>query len=197
MQIRKGVGFPSTCKVVVVYRRPPCWKDPNHFYRLLGLTPNASDEEVRNAGRKLLARYHPDGPEPDEEKFLATEEAYRCLRDKRDEYDATPADHVMVTESNKESPKLVHMEPESRYNSWSYFSEVPRATDDSVAVWAYEQYLAPALKTPTTLPRIAVVLIQANGDPWIDDGLIYIPVSDIRGKMVATSEDHSEADRQG
>lgn len=197
MQIRKGVGFPSTCKVVVAYRRPPCWKDPNHFYRRLGLTPNASDDEVRNAGRKLLALHHPDGAEPDEEKFLAIEEAYHYLRNKRDAYDAIPVDHVMLTESNKDDPKMVHMNPKSRYTGWSYFSEVPRATDDSVAVWAYEQYLALALKTPTTLPRIAAVLIQGEGDPWIEDGLIYVPMSDIPGKMVATPEDHSGADRQG
>ena len=196
MQLREGIGFPSTSKLVATYKRPPCWQDPNKFYGILGLNPNASDEDVRRAGRKLLRRYHPDGTEPNEEKFLAVEEAYRCLKDNRDVYDLTPPNHIMVTDSNRLDPKLVHL-PASRYSGWSYFSEVPRATDDSVALWAYEQYLEEALARPTTLPRIAVALIQGEGPAWIEDGLIYVPVTGIQGRIVPTSGATPEAQRQG
>lgn len=187
MQLRQGIGFPSTSKKLVVFNRPICWQDPNKFYYRLGLTPTASDKEVRKAGRDLLRKYHPDGSDPDPERFRSVEEAYRCLRDNRAVYDATPADHVMVTDSNKGDPSLI-LFPIPRYSGWSYFSEVPRATDDSVALWAYEQYLEEALRTPTSLPRIAVALIQGEGPAWIEDGLVYVPVTGIQGRMETTPE---------
>lgn len=196
MKIRHGVGFPSTCQEVVLYRRPPRWHDANGFYRLLGLTPAASDDEVRKAGRALLRQYHPDGTEPDHETFLAVQEAYKTLTTDRTTYDQTPPGHVLVTESNKLDPELTTSRS-SDYTGWSYFSEVPRVTDDSVALWAYEQYLAQALATPTSLPRLSVALVQQSGEPWIDDGLIYVPMSDVQGMMVATSGTNSEAQRQG
>ena len=195
MKMREGIGFPSTCKDMDIYRRPICWQDTNGLYRLLGVSPAASDSEVRKAGRDLLRKYHPDGTQPDTERFLAVEEAYRVLTTERERYDSTPAGHVMVTESNRHSPNLTPVSP--AYSGWNYFSEVPRATDDSVALWAYEQYLAQALATPTTLPRVSVVLIQSEGEPWIDDGLIYIPMSDIRCTMNTTSGADPEAHRQG
>lgn len=195
MKLREGIGFPSTCRELLPYRRPPCWQDANGFYQLLGLSPAATDEEVRKAGRDLLRRFHPDGTEPDPDKFLEVEEAYRVLTTERVVYDSTPSGHVMVTEGNKFDSELTPVSP--TYSGWSYFSEVPRVTDDSVALWAYEQYLAQALSTPTTLPRVSVALIQGSGDPWIDDGLIYVPMSDIQGRIDSTSGANSEARRQG
>lgn len=196
MKLREGVGFPSTCKVLALYRRPVRWRDPNLFYRRLGLTPNASEDDIRHAGRELLRRYHPDGSEPNEEAFLAVEEAYRHLRTNREAYDATPEGHVVVTESNKQDARLTYTR-QKRYEGWSYFSEVPRVSDDEVAQWAYERYLEEALNIETSLPRIAVALFQGEGTPWIEDGLIYIPVSEFQGKVKATSGDHSGAEGQG
>lgn len=195
MRLREGIGFPSTCRELVPYRRPLRWQDPNGLYRLLGLTPAASDEEVRKAGRDLLRKVHPDGSDPDPDKFLKVEEAYRVLTTDRDTYDNTPTGHVMVTESNRADDSLVPVAP--TYSGWNYFSEVPRVTDDSVALWAYEQYLARALATPTTLPYVSVALVQGKGEPWIDDGLIFVPVSDVQGRMDSTSGANSEAHRQG
>lgn len=189
MQLRRGVGFPSSCRELVLYRRPVTWHDANGFYRILGVTPAASDDEIRHVGRSLLARYHPDGPEPDQDKFLAVEEAYRSLRDNREIYDQVPDGHVMVTDNNRHDSRLIHMEgPPKQYDGWSYFSEVPRATDDAIAVWAYETFLEEVLRQQTTLPRIAVALIQGIGDPWVDDGLIYVPVSEIEGRVATTPE---------
>ena len=198
MQLRRGVGFPSACRDLVPYERPVTWRDANGFYRILGVTPAASDDEIRRAGRCLLARYHPDGPEPDQDKFLIVEEAYRNLRDKRDTYDHVPDGHVMVTDQNRSDSRIHRMEgPPKEYNGWSYFSEVPRTTDDAIAVWAYETFLDDALRTTTTMPLIAVALIQGSGDPWVDDGLIYVPVSEIEGKIRSTTEPASGAERQG
>ncbi len=64
------------------------------YYRILGVSENASDEEIRKAFRKLAFQYHPDknpGHEKEaEEKFKDINEAYGVLSDsaKRQHYDA-------------------------------------------------------------------------------------------------------------
>ena len=54
------------------------------YYRTLGVTRTASDEEIRNAYRKLARKYHPDhNSSPDAEaKFKQVGEAYEVLNDK-------------------------------------------------------------------------------------------------------------------
>ena len=56
-------------------------------YKILGLTRDASDAEVKKAYRKMAVKYHPDkliGVSQDiknlaEEKFLAVKEAYEQI----------------------------------------------------------------------------------------------------------------------
>lgn len=50
-------------------------------YELLGLTQEATDEEIRKAFRKLSKVYHPDMPTGDQEKFIQLKEAYEVLSD--------------------------------------------------------------------------------------------------------------------
>ena len=62
------------------------------YYEILGVAKTASQEEIKNAYRKLALKYHPDR-NPDnkeaEEKFKAAAEAYQVLSDseKRKRYD--------------------------------------------------------------------------------------------------------------
>ena len=58
------------------------------FYDVLGVSNNASDEEIKKAFRKLAVKYHPDRG-GDEEKFKEISEAYETLSDpeKRKQYD--------------------------------------------------------------------------------------------------------------
>ncbi|ESL08451.1 chaperone DnaJ protein [Trypanosoma rangeli SC58] len=50
-------------------------------YRILGLSPNASKEEIKRAYHRLALRYHPDGgPEGSTRRFQAVNEAYEALR---------------------------------------------------------------------------------------------------------------------
>ncbi|MSU54273.1 MAG: molecular chaperone DnaJ [Candidatus Staskawiczbacteria bacterium] len=58
------------------------------YYEILGVTKNASQEEVKKAFHKLAHKYHPDKG-GDEKKFKEINEAYQVLSDatKRQQYD--------------------------------------------------------------------------------------------------------------
>ncbi len=62
------------------------------YYEVLGVDRNATQEEIKNAYRKLALKYHPDrnkGSKEAEEKFKEAAEAYAVLSDpeKRRQYD--------------------------------------------------------------------------------------------------------------
>ena len=55
------------------------------FYDVLGVSKNASSEELKSAYRKLAVKYHPDknpGDKASEDKFKEAGEAYGILSDK-------------------------------------------------------------------------------------------------------------------
>src|SRR6266478_7893621 len=66
---------------------------PKHdYYETLGVSKNASAEEIRKSYRKLARKYHPDlnpGDKSSEERFKNVQEAYDVLSDakKRQVYD--------------------------------------------------------------------------------------------------------------
>jgi curved DNA-binding protein len=61
------------------------------YYKIMGVTPNASEQEIKTAYRRLARKYHPDISKESnaEEQFKEMGEAYETLRDpkKRAEYD--------------------------------------------------------------------------------------------------------------
>jgi len=65
------------------------------YYSILGVSQNASDEEIKKAFRKLALKYHPDRCPEGEERFKEINEAYAVLgdRDKRREYDHFGPNH--------------------------------------------------------------------------------------------------------
>lgn len=59
------------------------------YYDILGVSKDASDDEIKKAYRKLAHKYHPDKRGGDEQKFKQINEAYQVLSDKkkRGQYD--------------------------------------------------------------------------------------------------------------
>jgi len=62
------------------------------YYKILGVSKNASESEIKKAYRKLALKYHPDqtkGDKQAEAKFKSVSEAYAVLSDKekRQQYD--------------------------------------------------------------------------------------------------------------
>ena len=53
------------------------------YYEVLGVSKNASDDEIKSAYRKLAKKYHPDVSKEENaaEKFKEVQEAYSVLGD--------------------------------------------------------------------------------------------------------------------
>jgi DnaJ-class molecular chaperone len=54
------------------------------FYAVLGLGRDATADEIKRNFRRLAAKWHPDKPDGNEQKFREIEEAYRVLSDPQD-----------------------------------------------------------------------------------------------------------------
>jgi curved DNA-binding protein CbpA len=83
------------------------------LYRLLGLSREASQDEIQQAHRKLVRKYHPDTNPKDpqaEERFKEIQRAYEVLSnpEKRREYDD------QLRTSYRESPDRSHIRARGR-----------------------------------------------------------------------------------
>ena len=82
-----------------------------NLYAVLGVAPNASDDEIKKVYRSLAMRYHPDRNDAPGAKarFQAITKAYEVLSDpvKRDEYNQS-VNHRIILDAEEEAYALWH-----------------------------------------------------------------------------------------
>jgi curved DNA-binding protein CbpA len=71
-----------------------------NLYAILGVAPNASDDEIKKVYRSLAMRYHPDRNDAPgaEVRFKSITKAYEILSDpaKRDEYNQSVNQRIII-----------------------------------------------------------------------------------------------------
>ena len=77
-----------------------------NLYNVLGVAPNASDDEIKKVYRSLAMRYHPDRNDAPgaEVRFKSITKAYEILSDraKRDEYNQS-VNHRIILDAEAEA----------------------------------------------------------------------------------------------
>jgi curved DNA-binding protein CbpA len=80
-----------------------------NLYAVLGVAPNATDDEIKKVYRSLAMRYHPDRNDAPaaEVRFKSVTKAYEILSDpaKRSEYDQS-VNHRIILDSEAEAFEL-------------------------------------------------------------------------------------------
>ncbi|MGB3788813.1 MAG: J domain-containing protein [Phormidesmis sp.] len=120
------------------------------YYQILGVSPDASAEEIKRAYRGLARQYHPDvnpGDKAAEEKFKVLGEAYGVLSDtdKRQQYEQYSQywNKKVGKGWGKKSKRSSKDADYSAFEDFDNFVEQllkqHQATDKSVSRWAVEQ----------------------------------------------------------
>ena len=117
----RGAGFPTCSRTLSLPF--PNLNDPLGYYRLLGLPTTADARQIREAGRRKLRQYHPDGATPDGKKFPPLLRAYRVLSSPGDKwrYDNTPpgARHIDKHTTASEVRGMTPLQQQKHFSFWT------------------------------------------------------------------------------
>lgn len=103
--------------------------EKNYYYKILGVNPDARDEDIKKAYHRVASIYHPDQGVQNDEMFKTIQEAYDTLKNpqKRKEYDweqEHPARDFTVSNNS-------HKEQQNRGSGNTYTSDKEYGVDDS------------------------------------------------------------------
>ena len=104
--------------------------DKNYYYKILGVTPNASKEEIESGFHRVIKIYHPDNGVKNDEMIKDILNAYNVLSDEksREQYDReqqfasgqdNEADRVNGMKANAEAPGPAVPNEKSESNIWN------------------------------------------------------------------------------
>ncbi len=96
------------------------------FYRLLGVSPSASKEEIKRAFREKAKKYHPDLNPENQEIFKKIIEAYETLMDdnKRKEYDLKRKSNFIKNKIDEEIREFLNLKNKKKLKGKDIKKEV-------------------------------------------------------------------------
>lgn len=166
-------------------RIPPNLNDPNGYYAELGLPPWATQHQIRKRLRLLKSAHHPDGQEPDPEKFLRISEIADVLTDPdlKRQYDNLPKGMAWIDSEVRDliadgmgvamAKRQVKAEAAKHFD---WFAVSPCRTDGFVAQRWYVALVAVAPVFAYSRP--IRVLLHDDEPEWLDAAnIIKIPRS--------------------
>ena len=131
------------------------------YYKIMGVSPDASEKDIKTAYRKLARKYHPDiSKETDaEEKFKEMGEAYEILKDpvKRAEYDQ----YVKNREFNQKAYQSTGHAGAGRQHQ---YQDVPFESDFFESLFGHSRYQHQPMTGQNYQGKITISLEEAfNG----------------------------------
>lgn len=187
----KGIGYPSCSREVV--KRARNTRDPLGLYGLLGVTPWASDTEIKRAYRDLSRAYHPDGSSPDREKFEEVSRAYRVLSESRDEYNELPDGLEVLAPGESSSQTFERVDPvdltviASDYSYWyddgqdtGLSREWYRSLLDALPRWGYRERVCVSLSRSATYPSVVGTVFEVPYEHPRDTSIFLLCLSATR-----------------
>lgn len=149
-------------------------KEPN-YYRILGITPLADDQEIKRAYRMLVKRYHPDVVPPDRrewarEQMTRINAAYQVLQDpqRRAKYDRQHG-YLRLSEKQPASPADVPVMPALRRRARERHRRETLTRWHGAALLCALLFTLGLILTPV-LARTTTALVVAT----VIDGLLFL-----------------------
>jgi hypothetical protein len=104
------------------------------YYKILGISYDATQEEIKSAYRRLAKKYHPDVSQGDVEKIKEINEAYRILSDSklRSEYDSRMGFRSRYYEEDANFSRKSYTEEDNLYKR--YASNYEKETFNSTLI---------------------------------------------------------------
>jgi molecular chaperone DnaJ len=123
-------------------------------YKVLGVTPSATNDEIKKAYRELSRKYHPDSYVDNplsglaEEKFKEVQEAYdQIMRDRENGYSGGNSYYSGASASQSTEEETVEMQAAFNYINSGYYNEALRTLSGIThrsARWYYYSAVANA-----------------------------------------------------
>lgn len=111
------------------------------YYRVLGLTSEASEEQITVAFRKLAMKYHPDRNHDAsaKERFIEIYEAYQILSDhgRRETYDRLSREEKEFSEAADSSGYQSNRQESNQYENWQ---KVYRNEGEAYSQMSFSQF---------------------------------------------------------